>query len=112
MILLYADFARVLSIVVVVLYLALVYIAARRAQYRGRSVRRTELVTVHARKVEGPVLTVLLLAAIGVAFAAAFIGQVEYARVAGLAVAGIRGALLILGLWLAAWYWQVRETWQ
>lgn len=108
----YADFARLLSVVIVLMYSVLVIIAARRAKYRDRrSSTRTELVTVHARKVEGPTLTVLLLAAIGVAIAAAFIGEPDYARAAGLTIAGLRGALFVLGLWLLAWYWQQRDTW-
>lgn len=106
----YAEFAQVLSMLVVGQYVLLLAISVRRSRLR----RPPEAVTfvTSARFLEGPVLTVLLLAAISTAAAADVIGTAAYPAVAGFTVAMIRGALFILGCWLLAWYWRQRATWR
>lgn len=111
----YQDFAVTLSIVVVVQYLLLLIIAARRAGFDERQAAKlptpATIIKVHARFVEGPVVTVLFLVAILVGVPSLVIGSADYAAVAGLAVASIRGGLFFLGWWLLAWYWRERQTW-
>lgn len=108
----YSDFAVTLSAVVMVQYLVLLLIALRRAGFNDRRAYvRQESVAAHARFVEGPVITVGLFFALFTAAAAIVIGRPEYARIAGLAVASIRGGLFVLGCWLLLWYWHQRATW-
>lgn len=109
----YAEFAALLSVVDVALYLVLLTIAFRRAAFRDRrAIARTETIAIHARFVEGPVITVLALIAIATAILAVNIGQADYAKFAGWFVAAVRGGLFFFGLWLAGWYWKVRATWR
>lgn len=109
----YQDFAILLSGLVLLQYTALLVIALRRSHFRDRRRRpRTESVAAHARFIEGPVITVLLLCAVGVFLAAVVIGSPNYTLVAGLVVASIRGGLFCLGLWLLAFYWYQRPTWR
>lgn len=108
----YADFASAFSVMVVAQYLGLVVVTVKRARFRDpRAYVRTESVAAHARFIEGPIVTLLLIAALGTAAAAFNIGQDSYARIAGLFVAFTRGLLFMLGWWLWAWFWRQRRTW-
>lgn len=109
----YQQFASVLSVVVVLMYAVLIAIATRRARFNDRRAlpRRQEDVAVHARFVEGPMWTVLFLFALGTMLAAFFIGTADYARIAALLTASVRGGLFCLGGWALAWYWRQRATW-
>lgn len=106
----YQAFALVLSLVTVVMYVVLLYIAARRATLRP-DVR--ESVKSHARALEGPVITTLLFVAIVTLVAATAISSAgDYTRFAAFGIATLRGALAALGAWLLAWYWDKRTTWR
>ena len=107
----YRDFAVVLSAVVVVQYLVLVAFAIKRSRFRDRRVQFQESVAAHARSIEGPTWTVLLLAGLGTGIAAALIQTQAYALFAALLVASLRGALFFLGWWALGWYWRQRATW-
>lgn len=108
----YGDFAVTLSVVVIIQYLVLLGVAIRRARFRDRrAFVRQESVALHARMIEGPAITVGFFFALFTAAAAIVIGQPEYARIAGLAVASIRGGLFVLGWWWLLWYWHQRATW-
>lgn len=108
----YADFASAFSVMVVAQYVALVGISIKRARFRDpRAYVRTESVASHARLVEGPVATILLIAALWTTLAAFNIGRDSYALIAALFVAFMRGVLGMLGIWLLALYWKQRRTW-
>ena len=104
----YQDFAVTLSALVVLQYFGLFGIVLRRAQI-GRP--RPEPVAIRVRSFEGPIITILLCIALGTATASTFIGTPTYQQFAGWFIAGLRGALFVLGLWLLAYYWSVRATW-
>ena len=104
----YQDFAVTLSGLVVLQYLGLFWIALRRAQF---SRPRNEAVAVRVRSFEGPVVTILLFIALGVGAASVFIGTPTYQQFAGWFIAGLRGGLFFLGVYLLAYYWSVRATW-
>lgn len=108
----YALFAQVWSVVVLVLWVALLSIAVRRASFRDRNgVHRMETVATHARYFEGPIVSFGLAMALITAVAATLIGTDDYARFVAIAIAFARGFLLPLGIGLLAWYWRERSTW-
>lgn len=108
----YEAFADVLSVLVVLEYLALVLIAIRRSSFRDRrqSVREREI-TVHARMIEGPMLSILFIVACIIAGSRFALQWADYYTILRFAASLIRGALFIGGLWTLGAYWQVRETW-
>jgi hypothetical protein len=109
----YPAFATLISAVLLIEYVTLVGIAWRRAHFRdNRYASIAELVTAHARRVEGPLLTVCLVVALALFVSALSLFWPEYGETArALGLAAVRGALLVGGLYLLGWYWQVRETW-
>ncbi len=109
----YQDFAGGLSVGLVVLYTALVLIAARRALYSGRRlVSEREIVAAHSRHVEGPALTMLLVLAVFTLVSAVNLDDPNYEMVIRLAVSFVRGTLFVGGLYIGAWYMTVRDTWR
>ena len=105
----YATFATALSALLIVLYAALAGFAFRRAR-RGHG--EMELIAVHARRVEGPVFSALLIAAILLMASAVGIGATDSASISRVALGATRGVLLVVGVNLLGWYWTVRETWR
>ena len=105
----YQVFATALSVALVILYAALAAIALRRAR-RGHG--GSELIAIHARRVESPLFTALLLTAIALTLSALFIrNTVDGQALLRLALAFVRGVLLAGGTVVLVWYWQVRSTW-
>ncbi len=109
----YDDFATALSYVIDVMYIVLLLIVVRRAvRSEGRmSPNYRETVSSHARRVEGPLLLVLALGALGVTVTASAISDPEYVNTALLFIGAVRGGLAIFGIYLLAYYWTVRESW-
>lgn len=109
----YQWFAIGLSMFDALLYAALVAIAVRRAHFRDRRrVLRTVDVADNARRVEGPLLTILLVLALSSGISAFLIGTPEYLRIAGFTTALLRGLLAAVGLLVAYGYWLQRATWR
>lgn len=106
----YQAFASTLSLFGVALYAVLVAIAARRA-HLGRAYAEVEPIVLHARRVEGPLLTALLIVALGMLVSASLLGSPAYAELVKLTLSLVRGFLIVTGLYVAGWYWTVRETW-
>lgn len=108
----YDIFADILSVAVVLEYLALVLIAIRRSSFRDRrrSARANDI-TVHARMIEGPMLTILFIVAVVLLGTRIAIAWTDYYTVLRIGASLLRGALFIGGLWALGAYWQVRETW-
>lgn len=104
----YQEFALSLSVILVVLYSALVAIAFR----RSRNASRVERVSVHARHVEGPAAGIILIVSLALFVSAARLGAADYSTVFMHIGAFMRGGLIVLGLYLLGWYWSVRETWR
>lgn len=107
----YQTFAAGLSFLLVVLYAFLSAIAFRRARYIPDA-PLTERVLVHARRVEGPIFTSLLFTAIILAMTALTINTGQYGDLVRFLFGTLRGALLVVGLYILGYYWQVRETWR
>ena len=106
----YQEFAAVLSVVGVVLYAALVVIAARRA-HLGRHYVEVEPIVLHARKIEGPLLTALFVVALGMFVSASLLNSPAYTEIVKLTLSLVRGFLIVTGAYVAGWYWTVRQTW-
>ena len=103
----YQEFAAGLSVVGVALYSLLVGIAFRRARFG----RPHESVSDHARRVEGPLVTILLVVALGLLVSALVLNNPTYAETVRYVFGAIRGFMILAGVFVLWSYWQVRETW-
>lgn len=104
----YADFAQAWSVVLVAIYTALVVITLIRASL---PVSRTEVIRVHARYIEGPAVTMLLIVAVILWVSASSFDHEQWDLILRYVGAAIRGVLMALGGWLIAYYWTTRRTW-
>lgn len=109
----YSDFAELLSYVIDAIYVVLLVIVARRAFRRDGRMPPTyrETVQAHAKRIEGPLLGVLALGALGVTLTAAAIDSPGYVTTALWFIGAIRGALFFAGVYFLGYYWTVRESW-
>lgn len=96
-----------LSFLTIVVYLVLLLIAARRAASRGRAD-----VSIHARFIEGPLVTVGLLLGLFTLVSALNLNNPEYQDILVLTMAAVRGAVLAAGLYMLGFFWVVRDTWR
>jgi len=107
----YQEMSTVLSLAGVAIYLGLGAIALRRARLGHRDTRM-ESVADHARRIEGPFATVLLIVAVGLLFSALNLNSPDYADRVKYVFGFIRGIMVAGGLWVLLAQWQVRETWR
>jgi hypothetical protein len=107
----YEDLAVVMGLADVVIYAALIVIVVRRMHIGSRrGLIYVEPVASHARRVEGPVVSLFLVASVVVLVLAMTSGAL-HDEIVHLAVGALRGALLVLGSLTMLAYWELRDTW-
>ena len=104
----YPEIALSLNIAGLVIYTALEIIILRRA-FLSRPETRT--VVQHARLIEGPAVTLLLIVQVGLFVSAVNLARPEYVDIVRLTLAFVRSVLVLGGFWLLLAYWAVRRTW-
>lgn len=108
----YQTGSAILSFASIVVYAVLAFIAIRRAQLGKTPEHRKLIITTvaaQARRVEGPIFVTLLVITVALFGSAVSLGTGNDPDRFFLSL--VRGFLVVQGLFVLSYYWQVRETW-